>query len=304
MAVIKQGNINEANDYSIGVVTYVARFEEFFIPIINQLVSVFPDKEIVCILNGHPDATLQIGYLKKVTAFLAQFPNVRYLSYERHQPLSKAFNWLLMMSFAPRMLILNDDLNLNLLFRADLEKALAENPNFFIINNSWSHFVISKEIVKKIGWFEERLAGTGQEDGDYSVRMQNAGVEIKHAKALGIINYVAPQKNAGWREISAVSKTSGKYSEGNEQFFYKKYSQNGKTKEGYPAYKLNLGMETPLFYDLATLNNDPNFFAAKPNFKNLRPNPFLKLLLPFQWLYSFSRRTGGKIYRFLKAKIS
>ena len=64
----------QPTDYSIGVVTYVARFEKFLIPLIKQLTEVFPDKEIICIVNGHHDELLQINYLKQVTAFLNQFP--------------------------------------------------------------------------------------------------------------------------------------------------------------------------------------------------------------------------------------
>ncbi len=286
-------------DYSIGVVTYVARLEEFFIPLIKQLTTIFPDKEIVCIINGHPDASLQIDYLKHVSAFLAGYPNVRYLSYERHQPLAKCFNWLLLMSFAPRMLILNDDVSLNLLFRKDFEKGIEQYPDFFVINGSWSHFVISKAVVKKVGWFEERLAGTGQEDGDYRIRMEKEGVKISEVKCYGVINYVAPQKNAGWQNISEVSKDSGKASEINDQFFYKKYSK----KDGGSDFVLNPGMETPVFYELATLDNLQRFPQPDWKFVNQKANPLLNILLPLQWTYSFIRKTGGKIYRYLKAKI-
>ena len=243
-------NNSQKLDYSIGVVTYVARFEDFFMPIIRQLTSAFPDKEIVCIINGHPDQTLQAGYLKKVTAFLTQFPNVRYLSYEKHQPLARCFNWLLMMSFAPRMLILNDDLNITLLFRGELERALATNPDFFIINRSWSHFVISKDIVKKVGWFEERLPGTGQEDGDYRARMENLGFEVIQANCHGVINYVAPQKNAGWQNISSVSKMGGKSSEANDEFFNKNLLKAENPKKATQHIKLIREWKRPNFMTL------------------------------------------------------
>ena len=296
---------NSANnlDYSIGVVTYVSRLKEFFIPIVKQLAAIFPDKEIVCIINGHPDASLQIDYLKHVTAFLAGYPNVRYLTYERHQPLAKCFNWLLMMSFAPRMLILNDDVSLNLLFRKDFEKGLERFPDFFVVNRSWSHFVISKALVKRVGWFEERLAGTGQEDGDYRIRMEKEGIPISEATCYGVINYVAPQKNAGWQNISEVSKNSGKASEINDQFIGKKYTRSGANKDGSPIFVMNQGMETPVFYEPDVLDNLQRFPHPDWKFKGQKTNPLLNILLPLQWTYSFVRKTGGKIYRFLKAKV-
>ena len=131
------------NNYSIGVVTYIARYEKYFIPLIKQLISVFPDKEIICVINGHPDNSLQIEYLKNVTAFLKQFPNIKYITHETHQPIAKCWNWLALMSFSAAILILNDDIKVNLLFREDFEKIFTENQDFFIINNSWSHFLIS-----------------------------------------------------------------------------------------------------------------------------------------------------------------
>lgn len=286
-------------DYSIGVVTYVARLEEFFIPLIKQLTAIFPDKEIVCVINGHPDTTLQIGYLKHVTAFLAGYPNVRYLSYESHQPLARCFNWLLMMSFAHRMLILNDDVSLNLLFRKDFEKNLKEHPDFFIINHSWSHVLISKAVVKRVGWFEERLAGTGNEDGDYRIRMEKEGLSLPEVDCKGVINYVAPQKNAGWQNISATTKDS-KYSAVNRQFIEEKYSQSVNGKDGGFVFTVKPGMETPMFYDLLALDDQGNFPAPDWKFIGQKPNPLLKLLLPLQWIYSVTRKTAGRAYRFLR----
>lgn len=277
-------------EYSIGVVTYVARFEEFFVPIIKQLVEVFPEKEIVCIINGHYDQTLQIKYLKKVTAFLSQFPNVRYITNEVNQPLSKCFNWLLMMSYAPRMLILNDDISLNLLFRLDFEKRLAEgNSDLFVINHSWSHFLISKQFVKEIGWFEERLPATGQEDGDYQIRIRDKGKQVAHVTCHGITNYIAPQTNAGWANISKVVQ-GGKASAVNDEFLAKKYENE----------HLRPGMETPMFYDFSCLDDRANNFNEKQFGKTKKISVFLFLKLPFYAAYSYVRKTGGKIYRAIR----
>ena len=282
-------------EYSIGVVTYVARFEEFFMPLIKQLTEVFPDKEIVCVVNGHHDESLQINYLKQVTAFLNKFPNVHYVTYEKHQPLAKCFNWLTMMSFAERILILNDDVSTNLLFRIQFEKALKTNDSFFVINRSWSHFLISKNFIKEIGWFEERLLGTGQEDGDYLNRIWSKGKEVPEFICHGIINYVAPQENAGWANISKKASTgTGKASAINDEFFNKKYlcDKNGKCT-------LRQGMETPVFYDLSNLENSKLMYNPNYNTK-IKPSFFLSLLLPFNAIYSYTRKTGGKIYRYIK----
>jgi len=286
------------NNYSIGVVTYVERYNKYFVPLIKQLTSVFPDKEIICTINGHPDTSLQIEYLKNVTAFLNQFPNVKYLTYETHQPLAKCFNWLILMSFSPAILILNDDVKINLLFRKDFEKVFAENRDFFVINNSWSHFLISKSTIKEIGWFEERLLGTGAEDGDYIIRMVQKGRKIDKVLCRGIINYVAEQENPGWKNISGVGH--GKYSSINNEFMAKKwssdYSQEGKAV-------LIGGMNTPLFYDFSCLDNKNTFSEILNKYNQLKPKSYLKFLIPFNIIYSFFRKIGGSTYRFIKKKI-
>ena len=286
------------NNYSIGVVTYVSRYKKYFIPLIKQLTSVFPDKEIICTINGHPDTSLQIKYLKNVTAFLNQFPNVKYITYETHQPIAKCWNWLVLMSFSPAILILNDDIKVNLLFRKDFEKVFVENKDFFVINNSWSHFLISKNTIKKIGWFEERLLGSGDEDGDYIARMTMRGIKVTNKLCKGIINYVAEQKNAGWKNISGLGH--GKYSEINKEFMSKKWSPNYSKEEGSILTK---GMETPLFYDFSCLDNKNIFPLIVNKYNKLKPKSYLKFLIPLNILYSFFRKLGGNIYRFIKRKI-
>lgn len=259
--------MSEHCDYSIGVVDYLGRFEDYFIPLINDLVKIFPDKEIICVLNGHHNRRAQMEYLKKASIFLSKFSNIRYFSFDDHQSLAKCWNRIILMSSAERSLILNDDLSIDPYFRNDFEKALARNSDFFTINKSWSHFLVSKSVIKKIGWFEERLLGIGWEDGDYMLRMAEQNMLPISVDCLGIKNFVAPPNNAGWSEISGVS---GKYSEINKEFFRKKWYCNHLDKElgeQRKEYKINLmmgneklsgelkeGMETPLFYPLDLLD--------------------------------------------------
>jgi hypothetical protein len=285
----------EGLEYAIGVVTYAARFDEFFVPLIEQLVRVFPDREIICILNGHHDKLLQIDYLKHATAFLSQFPNIRYVTYESNQSLAKCWNWLIMMSFATRTLILNDDINVNLLFRREFEKYLLEYDDFFTINKSWSHFLISKKIVREIGWFEERLLGVGQEDGDYNIRMINKGKKISDVACLGVINYVAPQSNAGWSDVS-TSIMDGKYTSANVEFINKKYSFEKNNPNGI----LRSGMETPIFYNFSCLENSGNFKLPIFTFMRRKRSPYTLVLLPVFAIYGYARKFCGRIYRYFK----
>lgn len=260
-------------DYSIVVVDYLGRFDDYFVPLIKSLVIIFPDKEILCVLNGHPDKTAQIEYIKKATVFLAKYPNVRYLTNENHQPLAKCWNWAILMAQTDGVLILNDDLTINPLFREDLEIGIKEAHDFFIINSSWSHFYISKKIIKSVGWFEERLAGIGWEDGDYMLRMADKKIEIVHKKCRGVRNLVAPPTNVSW---GAVSGNEGKYAAVNKKFFDEKWRTWHSHGEG--EYKIEVlyngvlikgtqVLETPLYYDFGLLSD---------NNVNMRSEVYLK----------------------------
>ncbi|OGG66097.1 hypothetical protein A3I99_02035 [Candidatus Kaiserbacteria bacterium RIFCSPLOWO2_02_FULL_45_11b] len=257
--------------YSIGVVTYHARFESYFKPLIRQLVRIFPDKEIICVINGHPDRTLQINYLKKVVAFLRSFPNVRHLTYDTNQSLSKCWNQVIILSPTERILLLNDDTQVSELFRTELD-AIIGNSEVFTINRSWSHFVISKTTIKKVGWFDERFPGIGQEDGDFAYRMAMQNVDLKNIDFTGIRNFVAEQENPSWSEVSPVVSGT-RYSDINREFFNKKWltplnSPNISTFSHYcvfngaPAPFTPIPeMETPIFYEFSVLDNteDENF---------------------------------------------
>ncbi len=206
---------------SIGVVTYLARFEDYFKPLIKKLYSIFPDYDIIVFLNGHHNQEKQIHFLQNVTSFLTKYPNVRYLTNVTHQPLARSWNWLILMAMRENILILNDDLMVNTEIRHNLEK-LSSPPNIFIINRSWSHFVINKKIVRQVGWFDERLSGIGYEDYDYIFRLARQGITVKSIALHGIFNYVAPSTDASWATISEV--TAGKYSKVNYEFFLKKWA--------------------------------------------------------------------------------
>ena len=70
-----------------------------------------------------------------------------------------------------RILILNDDLKIEtkdaVSFFDHFEHALESTPETFTINGSFSHFVVSKKDVIDVGFFDERLLGLGEEDGDF-----------------------------------------------------------------------------------------------------------------------------------------
>ncbi len=207
---------------SIGIVTYLARFETYFKPLIKRLQVLFPDYEINVFINGHYDIVRQVNYLRQVTDFLGRFRHIRYTINLEHQPLARGWNWLLLLSTRPWVLVLNDDIFCHHEFRWHLESIdLPKLSKIFTLNYSWSHFVINKDIIKQIGWFDERFLGTGDEDTDYLFRLASCRVRIDHVVMNGILNYIAASDDAGWANISGIFYN--KYSMLNREFLLKKW---------------------------------------------------------------------------------
>jgi hypothetical protein len=258
------------NDYSIGIVTYVERFEKSFKQLAIELSKQFPDIEKNVILNGFPDTPKQLKYIKEATKFLNEIGFTRVLTFERHQALAKGWNLLVINSDAPKVLILNDDCEIKLNFRNEFESQRGERDWLFL-NQSFSHFLVSKSTIKTVGWFDERFLGIGHEDGDYARRC--ASIEYEYD-----VNIECPSlKNLQIQETvvgytTRDSEKSGNYSIYNEKFFRKKWKHSDNPQKGYfyipirhlkefeglppgpSSYcKLRRGMETPIFYPFEIL---------------------------------------------------
>ena len=262
--------------YSIGLVTYVNRYYAFLKPTINSLIKNFPDKQIICVINGHPNKTKHIKYLREITNFLSNFSNIKYITWEDHQSLAKCWNWIVLMSSNSKILILNDDLLIKSDFRQSFKSRLNEKKDFFAINGSWSHFLVNKSLIKKVGWFDERFRGIGYEDGDYLLRMAQTGIKPVSLRCSGIENLVVPQDlDASYSQISS-SEIINKYADVNYKFMGEKWhfnhihGENGlfdiscEWNNEILKASLKKGMETPIFYEYSLLENfDMDFAPAK-----------------------------------------
>ena len=248
----KSKNITN-KQYSIGVVTYVKRYEIHFLPLIKQLVTLFPDTQIIIAINGYYDNDIQQNYLKKIISHLDNFKNVTYFYYDEGQSLSKLWNQIIIQSTNEKTFIFNDDIKLASSFRTSLETTNILNHDFGIINSSWSHFLISKPIISKAGWFDERFPGVGYEDQDYEIRLVLQGVPFIDVKVTHLKNIVYQTKDFSYgKNIETDYK---KYSSSNGKHYFSKWETSDIAKQGFiyariiQGYaKLKDGMETPNFY--------------------------------------------------------
>ena len=239
--------------YSIGVVTYVKRYKIHFLPLIKQLISLFPDTQIIIAINGYYDHDVQEHYLKKITSLLDTFKNVTYFYYDEGQSLSKLWNQLIIHTDNEKVFIFNDDIKLASGFRTSLEKSTILNRDYGIINSSWSHFLISKPIIKKVGWFDERFPGVGYEDQDYEIRLALKEVPLIDVKVAHLKNIVYKTKDFSYGKNIATDFE--KYTSSNGKHYFSKWEISDNAQQGFvyvriiQSYaKLKEGMETPNFY--------------------------------------------------------
>ncbi|HXH99783.1 MAG TPA: hypothetical protein VNI52_05920 [Sphingobacteriaceae bacterium] len=254
----KQNNAQHLvnKNYSIGIVTYFDRYGRFFKPLITRLVSLFPDTEIVIAINGYHNKQVQAKYLEQIGAFLAQFPNVKIVQFNEPQSLSKLWNLLMVNSLADKTFIFNDDIQIGPQFREDLNQSGIMDEEVALINESWSHYLISKNTVKKIGWFDERFPAVGNEDEDYECRLVLNGIYVKNFKIRSLKNIVFKTQNFSWKNTEVVNS---KYVRANQVFFNSKWDVKEDAENGYTYVRilnkyvcLKAGMETPEFYTSPT----------------------------------------------------
>jgi len=248
------------NKFSIGIVTYVDRYNRFFKPLITHLVTIFPDNEFVICINGYYDKEIQVNYLNDIKAFLSKFKNVKIVDFIEPQSLSKLWNLLILNSSCEKTIILNDDLKISPTFRKNLECTSFLNEEFALINRVWSHFIISKKTVGLVGWFDQRLPGVGNEDEDYECRLVQNKIEIKSYKIKGLKNITYLTTNFSYGKDVPIIEL--KYIKQNKVFFDSKWELSDLDLPDYiyveiikKYVRLKEGMETPWFYDLKLLSN-------------------------------------------------
>lgn len=245
-------------DFTIGITTYVVRFESCLKPLIKQLSTVFPDTTILIAVNGHHDQDRQEKYLNELQAYLKNFPNITAITHKEPVGLTKLWNELIIQSNTYGTLVLNDDLTIDQHFRNNLEVQDIREDTITIINRSWSHFYIPKSVIRKVGWFDERFTGIGTEDWDYECRMNRVEMEPRFVEVKGVLNEVlhTPDYSFG-PEMDVVNE---KYSKANLDFFHTKWDVSETEKPGYRWVRIvqghvkrKPGMETPDFYPEITI---------------------------------------------------
>lgn len=223
-----ENNSALTSNYSIIVSTFESRYRKYAIPLLNQLRSC-TDAEIILIVNGN----FQRGRNKRPTKWLLKklrrIENISPVFLPDFAGCARMWNLGLLISNTEINFIFNDDVIVNskvLRREFSILSQKAEKLGLTTINNSWSHFAISRECIDSVGWFDERLLGIGEEDGDYSWRYEKYfDRSVTAQQTLGVHNLIAESKDM------SISTGQGKYSLFNRSLISLKYveSDNGIT---------------------------------------------------------------------------
>ena len=210
-----------AEDISIGITTFEHRFERYFVPLLERIRE-FAGNEVVVAVNGEHEREFGEEYRRRVLECIAGHPNVYPVVFPRFRGLSKLWNTVIVHATGSHILMLNDDIMIRKPgFLEDLCDTLRRNGGrTFVINRSWSHFVISREEIDELGYFDERLLGIGEEDGDITWRYtKRYGREIPSFTVKGFENY-AEETVRSYKPVNIQTHSGTKYSLFNRKFMF------------------------------------------------------------------------------------
>ncbi|CAB5079454.1 hypothetical protein D3OALGA1CA_502 [Olavius algarvensis associated proteobacterium Delta 3] len=234
----------EPTPLSVGITTFKARLEEYFVPLVTQLRHCDTDLEIIVTVNGEHNMEFDEDYRRRVLAFISEQPGVFPVLFPRFRGISKLWNTILVHATHPHVLMLNDDIMVTDTGFVDrIRKCIRRNKGrTFLINRSWSHFVANREEIDELGYFDERLLGIGEEDGDMTWRYLHAfGRPIASFKLRGFENYSEDSVRT-YSPLNIQTHSGTKYSLFNRRFmFEKKYRPDPEGLQGM--------FETPVTID-------------------------------------------------------
>ena len=222
----RQDDLIEQENISVGITTFEARFDRYFVPLLKRIRE-YTDNEIVVAINGENNRPFSEEYRTNILRCIAEYKNVYPIFFPQFRGLSKLWNTLAIHATHDHVLMLNDDIMIESTgFMKDICNAINRNEGkSFLINRSWSHFLINRNELDALGYFDERLLGIGEEDGDMTWRyIKQFGETISSYKIKGFENF-AEETVRSYKPTNIQTHSGTKYSLFNRKFIHEeKYS--------------------------------------------------------------------------------
>lgn len=210
------------NDFAIAITTFSKRFD-FVSKLISQI-RIHNLNKIYLVINGEKDGNFNEDYRNNILNLCINNSFIYPIFFTEIRGLSKLWNTAIIASDVDNILVLNDDIEIlsgdifsktSSLIREDSYTGLCK------INGSFSHFVVNKVLIDKMGYFDERLLGFGEEDGDITYRFLKNNIHVGDMRCSDVINIVSQVRH------DDIKPGIGKYSHFNRSFIMnEKYRMN------------------------------------------------------------------------------
>lgn len=213
------------NNFDIAITTFSLRFD-FVENLVKSIRTLGIINNILICINGEYNSEFDEEYRKKILNLCYEYHGVFPIFFIETRGLSKMWNTLIIHSSKEDILILNDDINIISENIFSVVSSHIKGPEYFglsIINNTFSFFVVNRKFIDELNYFDERLLGFGEEDGDIMFRTKkNTGKDVYRLYASGIDNIISHIRH------EHIKSGIGKYSLFNREYiFNQKYKCDG-----------------------------------------------------------------------------
>jgi hypothetical protein len=230
-------------NYSIVIVTYDKRFKKHLIPLIDEIKKQNESIEILLEINGNYNKQFDQIYRKEILEFCSKYENIYPQFYTKFTSLAKLWNRGIQNSSNNNVLVLNDDLSIKNGFIEFANNNVDDlkNNTIITINNTFSHFLINRNSLSSINWFDERFLGVGWEDMDVQVKLK----KIPYINTDLVYNFSSENIEEKHQEVKHHIDANGKmikYCQFNEDFFNFKFYHDKNHQENiqYPYYDFEI----------------------------------------------------------------
>lgn len=248
--------------YSIAITTFVHRLDKYYKPLMNAISRMRPDIQKVVFVNGQHKKPFDQEYRKEIMRFSSLCPQTYLIMSPIVRGCSHMWNMCANSTDSDYVLVLNDDVMVLDGFFDEYEKVLAElrdtKEQTFRINNTFSHFSLYKKDLFGVGYFDERLIGFGEEDGDWIWRWELLNkTPIKSMMTNKIVNCGDVSETNG----ENTKKRKGKYSAFNHDWiFTHKYNDKAASLDPQKPYAVGMyGRPIQMFDGAFT----PDYYPAE-----------------------------------------
>lgn len=245
--------IKKIDNYTITIGTYVHRFEEYFKPLMTDICRNRPDIEKIVFVNGQHGEKFHQDYRKNILSFLSNFENTYVYMSPCFRGCSYIWNTTINMASEENILFIADDCSIEDGFFEDYENVLGqENVGSFSIGPffTYGHFSVTREDIKNVGHFDERLLAIGEEDGEWDLRYSEFYNIPDNAGRPGQERYGFSLPHHHTNKIKHINENTETTSQN---------IQKGTAK--YSAFNKQIAFSTIINEDMAT--HDPNKYTRQ-----------------------------------------